>query len=305
MRLLLVGCFLLAACEPTGVEEVETVSLTLRLNLAGNRAVGASPARVHVYAESTAVPRAQAFPDFGDECVFATTPVTVCTFSVPRRGPVTLIVAEPDPGVIVRFAAESPSDTIRDGRYVEFSGWSECAESDERGLCVIRPKSDMTIDANFQLLQQISVYQTGAARMDYVTFAPAPTLKVPAENYNILDFVGCRRVFNRGAPCDSVRLVGDVPHHRFTAYVPRGTIFAMFPVAGAETEFSHWEGDCIPASLFPTGTCSLISPDTSRATIRLLVRYSWWSCPSGPSDRNTGGCVIRDGPISMSTGREE
>ena len=291
MRLLLVGCFLLAACEPTGVEEVETVSLTLRLNLAGNRAVGASPARVHVYAESTAVPRAQAFPNFGDECVFATTPVTVCTFSVPRRGPVTLIVAEPDPGVIVRFAVESPSDTVRDGRYVEFSGWTECPESTERGLCVIRPKSDMTIDANFQLLQQISVYQTGAARMDYVAFAPAPTLKVPAENYNILDFAGCRRVFNYGAPCDSVRVVGDVAYHRITAFVPRKTIFALFPVAGAETRFGAWEGDCIPSSIYPIGTCSLISPDTSGATIRLVARYTWWSCPSGPSDRDTGGCV--------------
>lgn len=305
MRLLLVACVVLAACEPTGVEEVETVSLTLRLKLAGDRAVGASPARIYVFAESVTVSRAQAFPDFGDECVFATTPVTVCTFSVPRRGPVTLIAAEPDPAVFVRFSPESPSDTVRDGRFVEFTSWTECPEATERGLCVVRPTSDMTIEANFQLLQQISVYQIGAARMDYVAFAPVPTLKVPAENSNILDFAGCRRVFNYGAPCDSVRLVGDAPFHRFTAYVPRKTTFAMFPVGGVETAFSHWEGDCIPSSIYPTGTCSLISPDTSRAAIRLRVHYSWWSCPSGPSDRNTGGCVFRDGFTSMRSGQKD
>lgn len=294
MRLLLVGCLALAACEPTGVDDVETVSLTLRLKLAGDRDVGATPARIHVYAESTAVPRAQAFPDFGDECVFATTPVTVCTFSVPRRGPVTLIAAEPDPAVFVRFSPESPSDTARDGRFVEFTGWTDCADAPERGLCVVRPRSDATIEATFQLLQQISVYQTGAARMDYLAFSAAPTLKVPAENYNILDVAGCRRVFEYGPPCDSVRLVGDVPYHRFTAFVPRRTIFAMFPAPGAATEFGRWDGDCIASGIYPTGTCSLISPDTSRAAIRLTVRYSWWSCAGGPSDRNTGGCILHE-----------
>jgi len=285
---------MLAACEPTGVEDVETVALTLRLKLAGDRAVGATPARIHVYAESVAVPRAQAFRDFGDECVFATTPVTVCTFDVPRRSTVTLIAAEPDPAVVVRFAAESPTDTARDGRYVEFTGWTECEDRAERGMCVIRPKSDRTIEANFQLLQQISVYQTGAARLDYITFSAAPTLKVPAENYNILDYAGCRRVFEYGPPCDSVRFVGDAPYHRVTAYVPRKTIFSMFPVAGAATEFARWDGSCIPSAIYPTGTCSVISPDTSGAAIRLVVRYSWWSCPSGPSDRNTGGCVLQE-----------
>lgn len=294
MRLLLVALVVLAGCEPTGVEDVETVALTLRLKLAGDRAVGPTPARIHVYAESVAVPRAQAFPDFGEECVFATTPVTVCTFDVPRRATITLIAAEPDPAVVVRFAAESPTDTARDGRYVEFTGWTECADKAERGMCVIKPKSAQTIEANFQLLQQISVYQTGTGRLDYITFSAAPTLKVPSENYNILDYAGCRRVFEYGPPCDSVRFVGDTPYHRVTAYVPRKTIFSMFPVAGAATEFARWDGSCIPSAIYPTGTCSVISPDTSGAAIRLVVRYSWWSCPSGPSDRNTGGCVLQE-----------
>lgn len=288
------ACLVLAACEPTGVEEVGTVDLTLRLKLAGDRDVGATTARIHVYAESVAVPRAQAFPDLGDECVFAATPVTVCTFSVPRRGPVTLIAAEPDPAVVVRFAAESPSDTVRDGRYVEFTGWTECPDRAERGVCVIKPTTDVTIEGNFQLLQQVSVYQTGVARMDYVTFAPGPTLKVPAENYNILDFAGCRRVHtSAGPPCDSVRLVGDAPYHRVTAYVGRQTIVGMFPVAGAETEFARWEGNCIESGIY-LHACSLITPDISGGPIRLTVRYTWWDCPTGPSERNTGSCVLRE-----------
>ncbi|HEX6942102.1 MAG TPA: hypothetical protein VF128_04205 [Gemmatimonadaceae bacterium] len=305
MRLLLVALLVLAGCEPTGVEDVETVALTLRLKLAGDRGVGATPARIHVYAESVAVPRAQAFPDFGDECVFATTPVTVCTFDVPRSRTVTLIAAEPDPAVVVRFAAESPTDTARDGRYVEFTGWSECADAAERGMCVIRPKADLTMEANFQLLQQISVYQTGAARMDYITFPPAPTLKVPAENDNILDYAGCRRLFEYGPPCDSVRAVGDAPFHRITAFVPRKTIFAMFPNPGAATEFARWDGACIPSAIYPPGTCSVISPDTSGPPIRLTVRYSWWSCPSGPSDRNTGGCVLQEVISPRRSGQRE
>ena len=289
------ACLLLAACEPTGVEDVETVSLTLRLKLDGGREVGATPARIHVYAESVAVPRAQAFPNFGDECVFATTPVTVCTFSVPRRGPVTLIAVEPNPAVFVRFAVESAADTAaRDGRFVEFTGWTECPDRPERGVCVIEPKSDVTIEGNFQLLQQITVYQSGAGRLDYIPFTAAPTLKVPAENYNILDAVGCRRMFEHGPPCDSVRLVDETPFHRFTAFVPRQTIFALFPVAGAATEFARWDGNCIPSSIYPIGTCSLISPDMSGAPIRLLVRFSWWKCPGGPSDRDTGGCVLQE-----------
>lgn len=284
---------LLAACDPTGVDDVETVTLTLQLKLAGDRDVGPTPGRVYVFAESAAVTRGYAFPDFAEVCVLDRTPVTVCTFSVSRYRYVTLIAEEPDPAVTVRFAPESPSDTVRDGRFVEFTSWTECPNRAERGVCVVRPGSDVTIEANFQLLQQVSVYQTGAARMDYITFSAGPTLKVPADNYNILDHVGCRRVFRYEPPCDSVRVVGDVPYHRFTAFVSRQTIVGMFPVAGADTEFIRWDGSCILSGIYPVGTCSLISPSVSGPPIRLTVRYSWWSCPTGPSERNTGGCVRR------------
>lgn len=293
--LILLAGLVLSACEPTGVGD-ETVTVTLQLKLAGGRDVGATPGRVYVFAESTAVTRAFAFPDFADVCVLATTPVTVCTFSVPRYRYVSLVVEEPDPAVFVRFAPASASDTVRDGRYVEFTSWTECPDRAERGLCVIRPGADVTIEGNFQLLQQVSVYQTGAARLDYVMFSAGPTLKAPADNNNILDFAGCRRVYQYQPPCDSVRLVGDVPYHRFTAFVPRQTIVGMFPVAGAETEFSRWDGSCILSGIYPEGTCSLISPSVSGAPILLTVRYSWWSCPTGPSERNTGNCTLRDAP---------
>ena len=284
----------LAACEPTGVEEVEPVELTIRLKLAGGRDVGATPARIHVYADSVPVSRALAFPQFGEVCVLATTPETVCTFSIPRRSWVSLIAADPDPAVIVRFAPESPQDTLRDGRYTEFTRWTECPDRAERGVCVLKASSSETIEANFQLMQQVSVYQTGAARMDYVTYAPGPTLKVPAENYSILDLAGCRRQLpSLTAPCDSVRMVGDSPYHRFTAYVPRKTIVGMIPLPGVATEFARWDGSCIP-SIFGGGVCSVITPDTVVGPIILTVRFSWWRCPSGPMDHDTGGCVLQE-----------
>jgi hypothetical protein len=284
-----------SACDPTGPSDVETVTLTLRLRLAGGRDVGVAAGKVYMFADSSPRPRASAFPEDGEECSFSTTPVTVCTLTVPRRAHVSLVVHEPDPAVVVRFAPASAQDTVRDGRYVEFNGWSACADETERGVCVVRPTSDATIEAEFQLMQQVTVYQTGAARMDYITIAAAATLKVPAQGTNILDRAGCRRVLNYGAPCDSVRLVGAEAVHRFTAYVPRGTIVGMFPVEGVETEFVRWDGTCIPASIYAIGVCSLISPDTSGAPLLLTARYTWWECAGGLSDRNTGSCILKPG----------
>ena len=296
-RLVLTVSAALLACEPTGVDEGETVELTLRLQLAGGRNVGATLGRVYVYTNSQPVPRAGAFPEDGESCVLAATPLTICTFTVPRRGPVSLVVAEPDPAVFVRFAAASPQDTVPDGRYVEFTSWTDCPDRTERGLCVVRPSNNATIEANFQLMQQVSVYQTGAARMDFITMAAAPTLKVPAQGYNILDIAGCRRVLQvtdpPPAPCDSVRMVGDSPYHRITAYVPRQTIVGMFSVAGYETQFYRWDGPCIQSGLYGPSVCSLISPDTSGAPIVLTVRFSWWDCPDGVRDRNLDRCVLR------------
>ena len=287
------------ACDPTGVEEVETVELTLRIRLAGERNVGATPGRVYVYTDSQPVPRAFAFPEWAaGVCVLARTPVTTCIVNVPRYGHVSLIAAEPDPAVFVTFAPKSPQDTVRDGRYVEFTGWTECPDRAERGLCVIRPSNSLTIEGNFQLMQQVTIYQTGAARMEYRMFSAGPTLKVPAENDNILDYAGCRRFVENpwaiyDAPCDSVRMVGDSPYHRFTAYVPRQTIVGMFPLAGLETEYESWQGGCILSGSYWPGVCSLISPDTAGAPIILTARFTWWDCAAGPADRDTGGCVLR------------
>ncbi len=292
-RLLIVAAAL--ACEPTGVDDAETVDLTLRIRLAGGQDVGPTPGRVYVFTEDQPVPRAHAFPDFAEECVLATTPVTTCTFAVPRDGFVSLVAAEPDPAVVVRFAPQSPNDDIRDGKYVEFTGWTECPDRPERGLCDLRPTSDVTIEANFQLLQQVSVYQIGVASMDFVTISAGPTLKVPAQNDNILDLAGCRRVLSGLGvePCDEIRLVGATPYHRFTAYVPRQTIVGMFTTPAPDTEFQDWQGACIPSGLYGPTVCSLISPDTAGAPIRITVRYSWWECPGGPRELDTGSCELR------------
>jgi hypothetical protein len=292
---LLLACLVLFACAPTGVDNADLVEVTVRLKLAGDRDVGATPGRVWVFIDSQPVARALAFPDFGEPCVLATTPVSTCTFSAPRSSYVSLLASEPDPAVVVRYALKSPQDTVRDGRYVEFTGWTECPDQTERGQCAVRAREGTTIEGNFQLMQQVSVYQTGAATMDFVTFAAGPTLKVPAENINILDYAGCRRLFNarQEDPCDSIRMMGDTPYHRFTAYVPRQTIVAMFPVAGLETEFQSWDGSCILSGVFWAGVCSVITPDTSGAAIMLTARYSWWQCGSAVTDRSSPGCELR------------
>lgn len=287
----------LAACESAAPAN-ETVELTLAVELAGGRDVGATPGRIHVFVDSLPLSRGEAGFATGQTCTLATTPVTTCTFTVPRFLPVTLVATEPDPAVSVRLAAQAVADTVRDGRYVEFTGWEQCPDAVERGVCVVRPQGDASVRALFQLMQQVTVYQVGAARMDYATIPAAPTLKLPATALNILDLAGCRRVLQYGAPCDPVREIGDAPFHRFTAWVPRQTIVAMFPVGGLETLFSHWAGPCIPASLYALGTCSLISPDVSGPPILLTVHFQWWNCPDGPRERNTGTCQLVDPPVA-------
>jgi hypothetical protein len=297
------------ACEE-GLDPNDTVELTLRLKLQQGYDVGPTPGRVFIFTDSAPgpttsdvppMPRARAFPQFAAEvCVLATTPVTTCRVSVSRFGPVTLIAAESEGAVFVRLEPQSPQDTVRDGRYVEFTGWTECPNRAERGLCVVRPRTDVEIEGNFQLMQQVSIYQVGAARMEYRLYTAAPPLKVPAENYNILDYAGCKREATANPwvvhdfPCDSVRAVGNSPYHRFTAYVPRQTIVGMFPIAGPESEYDSWAGDpCILSGIYWSGVCSLISPDTVVGPLLLTARFTWWECPSGPSERDTGGCVLK------------
>jgi hypothetical protein len=289
IRLLVLAFFL--ACDPTGVNDAEPVELTLRLTLTGDRNVGRSPAGVFVYSDTGPVPRAYALPENGEPCFLTTTPVTVCTMSIPRFSYVSLVVHEPDPAVFVRFAPQSAQDTVRDGRFVEFLDWTACAKNTDRGVCEMRASRNLAVEANFQLMQQVSVYQVGAASMDYITIPEFPTLQVPPVNDNILDYAGCRRVLSGGFPCDSVRAVGEIPHHRLTAFVPKKTIVGMFPMAGADTDFQGWVGDCILSGIYGGGVCSLISPDTSGAPIVLTARYSWWQCPNGPADRDWGGCA--------------
>lgn len=288
----------LAGCSPVAGSDADGVAVTLKLRLAGGRDVGATPGKVYVYAGETSVPRHQAFPPGTGACALDATPSRDCTVTVQRGQVVTLVAAESDPAVFVRLAQASPQDTVRDGSRVEFTGWGGCPDAADRGLCVLRAAGPVTVEANFQLMTQVTVYQTGAARLDWITQAPAPMLKVPAESFNILDSAGCRRVLSPpAAPCDSVRVIGGEPWHRFTAYVPRQTVVGMFPVAGFETAFVRWDGSCIPSSLYGLGVCSLITPSESGDPIILTLRFQWWSCPGGPSDRAIPGqeCVLMGG----------
>jgi hypothetical protein len=292
-RLLLLVTVLTTGCE-SAVAENESVEFTLRLQLKQGYDVGPTPGRVYVYIDTIDVPRALAFPENGEACVLATTPVTTCTYTVPFGSFVSLVAAEPDPAVFVRFGPESPQDTVRDGRYVEFTGWTDCDERAERGVCVVRPTGNMTVEGSFQLLQQILVYQTGAAHVDWLAFVKGPSLKVPAVNDNILDYAGCQRLrFSLEIACDSVHAVGDSRHHRISAFIGRQTIFGMFTKPGLETEVQGWEGPCIVSGIYGPGVCSLITPEEAGPPIRITVHYSWWDCPRGPSDRDSGFCALK------------
>lgn len=295
---------LLAGCSPVAGSDAGDVAVTVQLRLAGGRDVGSTPGKVWVYAGEEAVPRHMAFPQGARSCALDATPARDCTVTVQRGQVVTLVAAESDPAVFVRLAPASPQDTVRDGSRVEFTGWGGCPDAADRGLCVLRASGPVTVEARFQLMTQVTVYQAGAARLDWITQAPAPMLKVPAESFNILDSAGCRRVLTPpAAPCDSVRVIGGEPWHRFTAYVPRQTVVGMFPVAGFETAFVRWDGSCIPSSLYGLGVCSLITPSESGDPIILTLRFQWWSCPGGPSDRVIPGqgCVLMGGDAAEGT----
>jgi len=173
---------------------------------------------------------------------------------------------------------------------------------------VIDPGGPTSIDATFQLMTQVTVYQTGAARMDWITQTPSPTLKAPGESGNILNSAGCRRVLSPpAAPCDSVRLIAGEPWHRFTAYVPRQTVVGMFPVDGAETAFLGWDGTCILSGFYGGGVCSLTTPDVSNGPILLTLRYQWWDCGGETSDHNIAGmgCVKMGGEPPEGAGSRE
>ena len=144
---LLLACLVFFACAPTGVDNADLVEVTVRLKLAGDRDVGATPGRVWVFIDSQPVARALAFPDFGEPCVLATTPVSTCTFSAPRSSYVSLLASEPDPAVVVRYALKSPQDTVRDGRYVEFTGWTDDMPSFWRVCDIAVMPSDTCIES--------------------------------------------------------------------------------------------------------------------------------------------------------------
>jgi hypothetical protein len=285
-----------AACSSATGDEAHDV--TVRLRLAGGRNIGSTLGKVYAYTGTQGIRRVAATPQAGSACTMSQTPETTCTVEILPGEVVTLIAVEPDPAVFVRLEPRSTQDTVPDPRYVEFREWTGCPSATEAGVCVIEPGDNTTIDATFQLMQQVTVYQTGAARMDWIVNTTGPMLKVPAESDNLLDLAGCRRVLNPpAAPCDSVRLIGDEPWHRFTAYVPGGSVVGMFPVDGAGTQFLGWDGDCTLSGTYGGGVCSLITPEVSGDPILLTLRYQWWDCGGVPSDADLvgQGCVKMGG----------
>src|SRR5690606_12216884 len=139
-----------------------------------------------------------------------------------------------------------------------------------RGTCVVDRSGDIQIDAEFQYLTPVVVYQIGAARFDYLAFHPIPMLKVPAQAENLLNAAGCRRMAQTPpVHGDTVHLVGAEPRRRFVAFVPRLTTFEFFPGDGFQTSFVDWMDPC--GTVFDESGCLIRTPadDTSGTPMRM------------------------------------
>lgn len=282
------------ACEPPTEESESTVRLTLRVRLrAETKNIGPTTASVWIFAAEGIVPRGLSHPSFGIRCVLSETPVTVCEEEVPRGQVITLLAAESDPAILANFGPIEDADTAHSGQYVEFDAFEGCEDEPDVGSCVVDSSGDVEVTAIFQYMTELVVQQIGAARFDYLAFHPSPMLKVPPESNNILNSVGCDGVASEPPRhCDSVRVVGGEPYRRIRAYVPRSTTFELRPGDGAETSFIEWD---YPCGVVIGGSGCVVrtsATDTAGTPVRITFKYEYWQCPSGPSDRNTGGCTL-------------
>ncbi|HEX7122203.1 MAG TPA: hypothetical protein VF178_07510 [Gemmatimonadaceae bacterium] len=283
------------ACEsPT--DDDSTVRLTIRIRLrATTEDVGPAGGAVWIFAsENDPVFRAFAHPSFGISCPMTTTPVTVCEEEIPANGTYTFLATEPDPAIFGKFGPPEDADTLPRPEYVAFAQFTGCDEQPERGTCVVNPSGDVEIEAEFQYLTPVVVYQIGAARFDYLTFQPLPSLQVPARSVNLIDGAGCQGLLLQPTviPCDTVHKVGAEPQRRILAFVPRLTTFVLRPFNGSQTNFVGWSIPC--GVIIEESGCFFRSPadDTSGTPVRVTLRYEYWDCPSGPSDRDLGGCTL-------------
>lgn len=283
-----------SACEsPT--DENSTVRLTIRMRLrASTQDVGPAGGAVWIFAsENDPVFRALAHPSFGISCPMTTTPVTVCEEEVPANATYSFLAAEPDPAIFGQFGPPEDADTLPRAQYVSFAQWKGCDAEPERGTCVVDRSGDIEIEAEFQYLTPVVVYQIGAARFDYLTFQPLPSLKVPAQAKNLIDGAGCHGLL-QPVPlrCDTVHMVGAESRRRLVAFVPRLTTFELRPSGGFHTNFVDWSVPC--GIVLDESGCVIRTPaaDTSGTPVRMTFRYEYWDCPSGPSDRDLGGCAF-------------
>lgn len=292
--LLLLVAAIAGACEsPT--DDTSTVTVTVRMRLrATTQDIGPTGAAVWLFAtEDQPVFRALAHPSFGISCPMTTTPVTVCEQEIPPGAVLTLLAAEPDPAIFGTFGPPEDADTIPRPEYVQFAAWQGCDEVPERGTCVVDRSGNVEIEAEFQYLNPVVVYQIGAARFDYLTFQTLPTLKVPAQSENLINGAGCQGLLHEPPiHCDTVRSVGAEPRRRIVAFVPRLTTFELRPSDGFQTNFVDWSIPC--GIVVGESGCVIRSPgdDTTGTAVRITFRYEYWDCPTGPSDRDLGGCAF-------------
>ena len=289
-------CLVGAGCWSSSPSSPDTtVKVAVHLRLRGSRPVpGPISGSVLVYHAPGGIPRSQISNSPDGTCTFDSSPTTTCEFSVPRNTTVTFIAVESNPSLIESFRAAQTSDTVRTGQYVEFAAWGAGCTEIERGACTIYAHNDVSASAEFDLMTQVTVYQIGAARLDYAIIAPIVPLTVPVQSSNILDGLGCSRLVTvpDGMPCDSVHAVGGSPFHRLTVYLTRNSALVLLPNDGAATNFREWGNGC--GIFVGTYGCELVFTvrDTTGAPFVATLKYEYWQCAAGPSDHDLGGCTL-------------
>lgn len=275
----------------------EQVTIRIQLHLDGETADRpATLARILAYAGKDTLSRSLIALKGGSLCALDHTPDVTCEYPIPKGRSVTLIAAEGPGDVDGDLRAPDPADTAHSTTFVQFVGYSpNCVSTGESGACAFVANDDVTVRAEFRYMTQVVVYQIGAAALDFYLAAATPPLRLPGDGVIDIDGVGCSLIAESlPRHCDSVRMIGGDPVHRFTIRLPRNSMALVVPGDGAQTFFRGWDGPCLSSAGGIDCLVSTSSGDTAGTPIVLTLKYEYWQCPSGVSDHDDppGSCTL-------------
>jgi hypothetical protein len=290
------GVLACGAALPT--DDGSEVTIRIEMHLAGETADRpATAARILAYAGRDTLRRSLIAVKGGSLCSLEHTPDFSCEYTIPKGRSVTLIAAEGSGDVDGDLRSPGAADTAHSASFVQFVGYtSNCVSTGESGACAFVANDDITtVRAEFRYMTQVTVYQVGAAALDFYISAATPPLRLPGDGVINIDGVGCWFI-TQSPPghCDNVHAIGADPVHRFTVRLPRNSVMLVLPGDGAQSFFRRWDGPCIPSAGGIDCLVSASSGDTAGTPIVLTLKYEYWQCPSGVSDHDDppGTCTL-------------